>query len=380
MNQRARSVLYAVVSEFIATGQPVSSRTLSRKYGFDFSAATIRNVMADLEDSGHLAQPHASAGRIPTESAFRLFIDALMRVRQLDRDEAQRIQDLFGESRHPDWLREAGRTLSELAGTAAVLVRSSAESRTLLKMQFIPTRPGELLSVVVFSDGTVENRFIAVEANLGADDLARLHNLLDDVVEGRTLNGVRDYFAGQVSTSRDQLSKVQSVGVSLINAALLGADRRLDIVIEGRSKLLDRADKDDTARVREILEALESREHLIELLDRIMDSQRVQVFLGDQTREAVGYPLSLVAAPWGAADRPSGAIGVIGPTRMDYPYVIPLVGATAGAMSDALSRRDAPAESHEAERGRPGVAQSDPERPDVEQPERSEREQRDFDD
>src|SRR5690606_428990 len=142
---------------------------------------------------------------------------------------------------------------------------SSAESRTLLKMQFIPTRPGELLSVVVFSDGTVENRFIAVEANLSNDDLARLHNLLDDVVEGRTLNGVRDYFAGQVTQSRDQLSQVQSVGVSLINAALLGSDRRLDIVIAGRSKLLDRADKDDTARGRGRPEALEARGHLNEL-------------------------------------------------------------------------------------------------------------------
>ncbi|MEZ4374167.1 MAG: heat-inducible transcriptional repressor HrcA [Polyangiaceae bacterium] len=349
MNKRARSVLYAVVSEFIATGQPVSSRTLSRKYGFDFSAATIRNVMADLEDGGYLAQPHTSAGRIPTESAFRLFIDALMRVRQLTREEAGRIHELFGERKGPDWLREAGRVLSELAGTAAVLVRSRAETRTLLKMQFIPTRPGELLSVIVFSDGTVENRFIELEATLGNDELSRLHNLLDDVVSGRTLSQLRDDLVAELTQGRDELRELQSLGVSLIRAALAGADRRLDIVIEGRSKLLDRAEGEDTGRLRELLAALESREHLIELLDRIMHSQRVQVFLGEETRDTVGYPLSIVAAPWGPGDNPGGAIGVIGPTRMDYPFVVPLVGATAEAMSDALLRKRGAATDEAAE-------------------------------
>ncbi|MBX3183226.1 MAG: heat-inducible transcription repressor HrcA [Polyangiaceae bacterium] len=340
MNQRARSVLYAVVSEFIATGQPVSSRTLSRKHGFDFSTATIRNVMADLEDQGYLAQPHTSSGRIPTEAAFRLFIDALMRVRDLSQEEAQRIQELFAEAKSGDWLSEAGRLLSDLTGTAAILVRSRAESRTLLKIQFVPTRPGELLSVVVFSDGTVENRFIQTDQTQSVD-LVQLHNLLDGVVEGRTLSGLREHLASQVSQGRDRLRELGALGVALIDASLAGSDRRLDVVIEGRAKLLDR-EGEDSGRSRELLAVLESREQLVALLDRIMGSQRVQVFLGEETRSTVGYPVTLIAAPFGEGGRPAGAIGVIGGARMDYPFVVPLVGATADVMTEAARRRSSP--------------------------------------
>jgi heat-inducible transcriptional repressor len=338
--KRARSILYAVVTEFIATGEPVGSRTLAKKYGFDLSAATIRNVLADLEEAGYLAQPHTSAGRVPTEAAFRLFIDALMRVRQLSADDVSKITEWFADMPPgADILRETGRLLSDMAGAPAVIVRSRMEKRTLLKVRFIPTRNCELLSVLVLSDGTVENRFISVERSLSETELERLHNMLEEVSEGRTLEAVRDYFAKSLLEHRDELAVVRDLGYALMNAAIENAPAGTYVIIEGRSRIFDQPEFASAERVRELMHALEERERLVSLLDRTLAASRVQVFLGQETNETVGYPMSVVAAPYHEEDgSPAGAVGIIGPTRMDYPVVVPLVGATADAMSVALAR------------------------------------------
>src|SRR5450432_3016427 len=214
LSKRARSVLYAVVTEFIATAEPVGSRTLTRKYGFALSAATIRNELADLEDTGYLAQPHTSAGRVPTEAAFRIFIDALMQVREVSQNDAARIKDHFGElNADSDILREAGKILSDLSGAPAVLVRVRTESRALLTLRFIPTRPFELLSVMVFSDGTVENRFIQVEKSVSEHELERVHNMPSEVVKGRTLSAIREHFAGDVTSHVDEIATLRQLGL-----------------------------------------------------------------------------------------------------------------------------------------------------------------------
>ena len=344
LSKRARSVLYSVVTEFIATGEPVGSRTLTKKYGFDLSAATIRNVLADLEDSGFLAQPHTSAGRVPTEAAFRLFIDALMEIQQLSPEDAGRIAAWYADLQPgADILKETGKLLSSMTGAPAVLVRSRVEARTLLKVRFIPTRPGELLSVIVLSDGSVENRFIHVEQPLSDGEVERLHNMLEEVLEGKTLAGLRDHFASGLAERRDELVELQRLGLRLFTAALDGIRREPDVVIEGQSRLFDRPEFASADHVRELMRAREERERLVTLLDRALTTERVQVFLGAETTETMGFAVSLVAAPYRAEDgSPGGAIGVIGPTRMDYPVVIPLVGATASAMTAALARpRDA---------------------------------------
>ena len=337
--KRARSILYSVVTEFIATGEPVGSRTLVKKYGFDLSAATIRNVLADLEDAGYLAQPHTSAGRVPTEKAFRLFIDALMRVRQLSEEEAHRIEELLLDPHAgPDLLRQTGRLLSDLTGAAAILVRPRSETRTVLKVRFIPTRPTELLSVIVFSNGSVENRFISIEAPIAEAELARLHNALEEGLGDRSLVEVRDHFARALSDGRDELASLRRLGLSLVNAAIEGAGHVVDVVIEGQARLLERPGFATTEELRDLMRVLEDRERLVLLLDRSLSADRVQVFLGEETSQAVGYPMSVVAAPIREGGRPGGAVGIIGPTRMDYPSVVPLVAATAGAVSAALSR------------------------------------------
>ena len=240
LSKRARSVLYAVVTEFIATAEPVGSRTLTRKYGFSLSAATIRNELADLEDSGYLAQPHTSAGRVPTEAAYRLFVDALMKVREVSQLDAARIKDRFADlTADSDILRETGKLLSDLSGAPAVLVRARTETRTLLTMRFIPTRPFELLSVIVFSDGTVENRFIQVEKSVSEHELERVHNMLNEVVKGRTLAALREYFVTDASNHADEIASLRQLGLSLVRAATDNSTRGVDVVIQGQSRLLE---------------------------------------------------------------------------------------------------------------------------------------------
>ena len=338
LTRRARAILYAVVTEFIASGEPVGSRTLVRKYGFELSAATVRNVLADLEVQGFLAQPHTSAGRVPTESAFRLFIDALMQIREPPQEDADRLREWL-ENLAPgaDILRETGRLLSELTGAPAIMARRRIESRGVIRIRFIPTRPEEILAVIVLSDGVVENRFLQVEQRLGERDFQRLHNMLDEVLDGRTLVQVRDHFAQTVADRRDELGAISQFGLTAVNATIDHAARAMDIIVEGHSRLLDRIDASES--VQHLLRALDERERLVELLDKTLSTRHVQVFLGQETEEAVGYPVSLVAAPYEGSDgRLGGALGIIGPTRMDYPTLVPIVGATAQAASKALQR------------------------------------------
>ncbi|HEX7671845.1 MAG TPA: heat-inducible transcriptional repressor HrcA [Polyangiaceae bacterium] len=340
LSKRERAILGAVVTEFTATGEPVGSRTLAKKYGFDLSSASIRNVLADLEERGFLSQPHASAGRIPTEAAFRLFIDALLHLQRLAPGDASKISTWLGDLLPgADILRGAGRLLSDMTGAAAVLVRSPEAQRTLSRLRFIRTRPGELLGVMVLSDGSVENRFIQVDVAPTDADLERLHNMLEDVVEGHTLSVVRDHFAHKVSEHRDELLRLGLVGVSLLDAAIGAADeRRPEVIIEGQVRLIESPEFDTAERLRHLLRALEEREQLVVLLSRIIETDRVQVFLGGETERRVGVPVSLVAAPYQSDGRPGGAVGVIGPVAMDFSAVIPVVRATADAMSQALAR------------------------------------------
>jgi len=341
--KRARSVLYAVVTEFIATGEPVGSRTLSKKYRLSLSPASIRTVLADLEEAGFLVQPHTSAGRQPTDAAFRLFIDALMQVRRLREDDAGRISEWLDDLRpDADIPRETGKLLSDLSGAPAVVLRTPSDGRVLLKVRFIATRPGEMLAVVVFLDGSVENRFIKVEGPISDGDLDRLHELLEEVGEGRTLAGLRDTILETMGGQRDELRSLHELGHALVKSAAEGGLRPAEVVIEGRTRLLDRPEFGSVDHLRELLRALDDRERLVGLLDRALSSDRVEVFLPTEAGSVAPFPVSVVAARFQEGGEPGGAVGIVGPARMDYPVVVPLVAAAAEAMTAAIARREEP--------------------------------------
>ncbi len=338
--QRARKILFAVVTEFISSGGPVGSRTLARKYGLSLSAASIRNVLSDLEEGGYLKQPHTSAGRIPTDQALRLFIDLLMEVRAISPEERGKMGARFTEiyKRGADPMREAGRYLSELSGAAAVIASPSKELRSLAQLRFIPTRPGQLLAVLVFSDGTVENRFVAVEGPISESELNRVHNLLADVVEGRSLGEVRDLFARRLADDRVAVDALRRRAFELGSLAIPDVAAREQVVIEGQARLIDLPEYTDVGRLKKLVLALEEREELVGLLDRTLSSGSVTVFVGSEAGELGGGELSLVVAPYEDHGRIAGTVGVLGPTRMDYAKVMPLVDATATAMSEAIAR------------------------------------------
>ncbi len=337
---RARKILFAVVTEYISTGVPVGSRTLARKCGLDLSAASIRNVLADLEEGGYLKQPHTSAGRVPTDQALRLFIDTLMEVRAVAPEDQKRMGARFTEiySRAEEPLREAGRYLSELSGAAAVIAAPRRELRSLAQLRVIPTRPGQLLAVLVFSDGTVENRFVAVEGPISDSELNRVHNLLADVIEGRSLGEVRDLFARRLAEDRVAVDALRRRAFELGSLAMPDMQSRDPLVIEGQARLIDLPEYSDVARLKKVVLALEEREELVGLLDRTLAAGSVTVFVGSETGDLGGGELSLVVAPYTDRGRIAGTIGVLGPTRMDYAKVMPIVDATATAMSEALSR------------------------------------------
>jgi heat-inducible transcriptional repressor len=340
LTARAKKILFACLTEFIATGDAVGSRTLARRYGLDLSAASIRNVLADLEDAGYLKQPHTSAGRIPTDKALRLFIDTLVRVRPLAPEDKAKLDERFATIRMAeDPLRETGKYLSELSGAAALVIAPRAEMRALAQLRFIPTRPGQLLAVLVFRDGSVENRFIAIEEPLSEGDLARVHNLLADVIEGRSLGDVRELFARRLADERVALDALRKRAFELGSKATVDLARPAEVRIEGQARLLDLPEYADVGRLKNLVRTLEEREALLALLDKTLAAGAVTVLLASETGELASGDLSLVVAPYSEHGRASGTVGVLGPSRMDYAKVMPLVDATAAALSEALNGR-----------------------------------------
>jgi heat-inducible transcriptional repressor len=347
LTHRSRRILFAVVTDYIATGEPVGSRTLSRKYAIELSPATIRNVLSDLEDSGYLQQPHTSAGRVPTELGLRAFIDALTDLQEVSkgrkREMIEHFASIFAQrgTRGTDVLRETGRFVSEISGAAAVAASSPAATRNLAQLRFIRTKPSELLAVIVFDDGVVENRYIVMGDDVADNQLTRIHNLLADVVEGRSIADLRELFVRRLADERNQADQLRQQAFSLGHEAVRDLARGVDgVVIEGQVKLIELAECSDASRVKDLVAALEDREHLIELLDKTMAVGAVTVFIGSETGEFGNAQLSLVAAPFGSRDQPGGTIGVLGPTRMDYARMMPLVDATAAAMTAAMKKSD----------------------------------------
>ncbi|PIE05258.1 MAG: heat-inducible transcription repressor HrcA, partial [Sorangium cellulosum] len=284
LSERSRRVLHAVVTEFIASGEPVGSRTLSRKYGLEVCPATIRNVMVDLEESGYLYQPHTSAGRLPTEQAFRIYVDSLMTVDHLSGDEEAEIHALDDISPGMALLRESSRVLSRLAGTASVIVAPQTDRRRLRELHFVvPTSAsGTLLAVLLFTDGSVESRVVDVQEVPSEADLERMHNLLAEDVQGKTLQQVRETLAVMLDQERvvlDRLTK-RAYEIGILVASDETSEDRV-VVVEGQSRLICQPDFGDVQLLREMMQTLEDREQLILLLDRTIIASSLQVLVGN---------------------------------------------------------------------------------------------------
>ncbi len=338
LNARARRILYAVVTEYVATGEPVGSRKLARRYGFNLSPATIRNVLADLEEAGLLQQPHTSAGRVPTASGYRLFIDALVQMRELSEAEQRRVRERLAgmDPVRDDVVAEVGRLLASFAGAAAVVAAPPPERSALSGLHFLPLDSARVLAVLVTRDGAIEHRVVAVEEPPERESLQRLNNFLAELAPGRTLAELREVLAERLEGSRAQAERLRTVAAALVGAAAEG-DARPRMAIEGQELLFERPEFSDVEKVRSYLRTLEEHERLLDLLERTLQSSGVQVLIGEEAQLGELDDVSIVGAPFGTPHGGSGVLGVIGPSRMDYARVVPLVGFAARCMSELLA-------------------------------------------
>ena len=335
---RSRRILYAAVTEYIATGEPVGSRKLAKRYGLDVSPATIRNELADLEEAGFLAQPHTSAGRVPTDKGFRAFVDALVRVREV---RAEDRVALFAKLSRltpgvDDLPREAGRLLSRLTGAASVVHASRASEQTVAQLRWLRLRPGQLLAVVVTRAGAVENRVVSVEREPDGAELERLHNYLETLIGERTLSELRDAVAQAAESQRSELAERAR---HVVEATVSAESSSREVLIEGQQLLLGQPDFASVEKMRGVLGALAEHERLLELLERTMAAGGVQVLIGAEAQLPETQDLSLITASYGKAGRGIGTLGLIAPTRTDYQKVVPLVGFAASLLTELLEQR-----------------------------------------
>jgi len=338
LNLRARRILQAVVSEYIATGDAVGSRTVTKRHGIDLSAATIRNVMSDLEEAGLLRQPHTSAGRLPTVRGLRYFVDSLLKVRSLTVGEKDGIRGRFEgrEQELQEVMRDTSRMLSELSRHAALVMVPRVETDVLEQLQFMPLRSGGVLAVLVTRSGMIQNRLIAADVPLSPGDLERIHNYLNQLLGGLSLEEVRSRVVAEMDRERDHLDAILAQGLRLGAQAVEGGGAP-QVIVEGQANLI--ATEVDVERARLLLRALEEKELLVRLLEGTARAPGVRVFIGAELGQEEFADCSVVTARYGPDDQPLGTVGIIGPVHMNYSKVIPLVDFTAEIITDVLRRR-----------------------------------------
>jgi heat-inducible transcriptional repressor len=334
---RAKKILHAVVSEYLATGEAVGSQTVTRRYGLDVSAATVRTVMGDLEEAGLLRHTHTSGGRLPTERGLRYYVDTLLRVRSLTTGEKGEIRERLGPSGGdvPDVMQRTSRLLRELSHLTVVVQSPRPESDVVQHLEFVQLREGQLLAVIAAASGQIQNKLVPVDFSLSPSDLERINNYLNGLMSGLTLDQARARLVEEVKGERAAHDELVARALRLASAAV-PADPEPDVRVEGQSNLL--AGKADLERAKLLLRTLEEKDLIVRLLERTLSAPGICVFIGAEANLADLTDVSVVAAPYGPDGRPLGTIGVIGPARMNYSRVIPLVDFTAEMIGEALGK------------------------------------------
>jgi heat-inducible transcriptional repressor len=340
LDARARDIFRRVVESYLETGEPVGSRTISRG-GVQLSPASIRNTMQDLTQLGLLGAPHVSAGRLPTHAGLRLFVDGLLEVGDVAEDERRSIDArLRAHGRnYEDALNEASAILSGLAGGAAMVVTPTRDAG-VKHVEFVALGAERTLAIMVFEDGTVENRLIRLPAGVTPSALQEASNFLNSRLRGRTLVEARVDLRTELDGARRELDETAARLVEDGMAAWSGgAAEDRSLIVRGRANLLEsRETVEDLERVRSLFEDLEQKEQLIQLLDGVRDGEGVRIFIGAETRLFSLSGSAVIAAPYmTGSQRVLGAIGVIGPARLNYARIIPLVDYTARVLGQVMN-------------------------------------------
>ena len=339
LDARSREIFRRLVDTFLESGEPVGSRRLSQSIGLALSPASIRNVMADLTDLGLLYSPHSSAGRLPTEQGLRLFVDGFLEFGDVTLEERSRIEAQLaaGGRSFDEALVEASAMLSGLTQGAG-LVMTPKRDAPLKHIEFVATAPSQALVVMVFEDGQVENRIVSTSAGLPSSALTEATNFLNARLRGRTLGEARSELARDIEAERNSLDALTAELIEQGLVAQSGEEENRTLIVRGRSNLLqDAAAAENLERVRLLFDDLENKKGIIQLLDAAEQGDGVRVFIGSENRLFSLSGSSVIVAPYRDADQKIvGALGVIGPTRLNYARVVPMVDYTAEVVSRLL--------------------------------------------
>jgi len=337
LDKRAAELLKLLVERYIRDGQPVASRTLARAVRMGLSSATIRNVIADLEDLGFVSSPHTSAGRVPTAMGYRYFVDSLAPEPLTDEEQAHIVRELVQQSRTPaDLLQAASGLLSQLTSMAGVVTVPKRNLAVLRRIEFLPLSGGRVLAILVVNQREVQNRVLDMGRDYSAEELARYANAINETFAGRDLLSLRRSLADEFVEVQKRVNQELNDAARLAERALAAEQEADDYVLAGGKNLLGFQELGDLNRLRNLFDALDRKRDLLELLDQCLDASGVQIFIGDESGYRVLDECSVVTAPYYVDGRVAGVLGVIGPTRMAYHRIIPLVAETAKALGMGL--------------------------------------------
>ena len=329
-----------LIQRFIKDGQPVGSRTLSRRSGIELSPATIRNVMSDLEDLGLIAAPHTSAGRVPTPQGYRLFVDSLVRYKQPPKREIEKLKnELLERTDDPGTMLDAvSNLLSEVTHLASVVTVPKAKKAVLRQIEFLSLSDNRVLAILVINDREVQNRVLHTDQPHTAEELQRAANFINENYVGRNLVEIRDRLVKDLDSTRDSMNQAMLDIISVAHSAMDGASSAKDeFVVSGETKLMDFAELSDIETLRRLFDAFSKKQFMLSLLDKSIDANGVQVFIGNESGYRLMDDCSIVTAPYHIDEDQVGVLGVIGPTRMAYDRVVPIVDITARLLESALN-------------------------------------------
>ncbi|HTU03638.1 MAG TPA: heat-inducible transcriptional repressor HrcA [Candidatus Sulfotelmatobacter sp.] len=341
LNARHRDVLRSVVTDYIRTAEPVGSRTISRKYGFSLSPATIRTIMADLEELGYLSQPHTSAGRVPTDRGYRLYVDTLMEPSALSPAEMERIERLVGPmtGETGELLRAVGKLLSALSPYVAVAMARRIHETRFRRVEFVSLAADRILVVLLAESGLVHHKTVLVDEPISQEQLDRIARYLTELLQKHTLKAAREQLLTEMAEEKAQYDRLLAQAIRVGTKALDGGEGEADIYVTGVARIADQPEFAEVSRMKALFAAFEEKSKLVMILNECLTGEESKIFIGSELPVQDIGELSVIASPYRQADEILGVLGMVGPTRMDYGRTQALVQTTAHLLSRILTGR-----------------------------------------
>jgi heat-inducible transcriptional repressor len=339
VNERAQHFLKVLIERYIKDGEPVGSRTLAQDAGMDLSSATIRNIMANLEEVGLVASPHTSAGRVPTVNGYRMFIDSLVTLKDLNRAEIDSLKtQLVQDQNSSSVLESASKMLSDVTHMAGVVMMPRSDHVSFLHIEFLPLSGDSVMVILVTRSGEVINRIVTTKRTYSASELEQVANYINQTYSGQSLTKVRESMINEMRQARADMNRIMARAIEMTEQVLEPAHNDADCLIAGQTNLMDFNELANMKKLRQLFDAFNEKHEIVHLLDGCLQADGVQIFIGEESGYQHLNKCSIVTAPYEVNNRVVGVLGVIGPKRMEYDRVIPVVDVTAKLLSSTLKQ------------------------------------------